>query len=296
MDKRGDEPQRQHPARVDYKAIAFGTLTDENGRVADEQRSALPGITTVIMNNLPPFGSSVHKKALSKSFDDNSPAGQLQLQMHRKLTSTLRFSIELNQKLAYRETDLDQNHIAYSRPSGEPPRDEPENADVDLSQTAKAVAYRYAHNHEFSPLLADVVRTMQAAPRRSTTDAKKVEDQWMIVAKEINQLTEEAGANKEDIDSFLQTNPELQDEMDELIKVLDFADPVQRAIIVNTMKALTYLMFFAVIIGSWHLVAAYASLISIMGMSAQSVVKAVGAGTEKLLNKISPLSEKDTED
>ena len=66
--------------------------------------------------------------------------------------------------------------------------------------------------------------------------------------------------------------------------------------IVQAMKLLTYLMFFAVIIGSWQLVAGYASIISLMGMTAPNVVKAVGNGTEKVLNKISPLPEEDPKD
>lgn len=300
MDEDGREHQQDERSRIYYEFIAANILADEIDGVADVQRSALPAIT-LSLKNLPfmsfpgPLRNAVSKNP-NEHVKDRGSVEVTYSGREDNFASVLRFSVTLNRKLAYR--DFDKVHINYSRPSGalgeeEPPR----KTSPLLSDTAKVAALRYANNQKFSPLLADVVRAIQDERHPSTTAAKKVpEDQWRIVAEEINQLTEEAGVKKEDIDSFLQTNPELQDEVDELIKVLDFADPVQRALIINTMKALTYLMFFAVIIGSWHVVAAYASLISLMGVTAPNVVKAVGNGTEKLLNKISPLEEEGAKD
>lgn len=304
MENDDSEPQRRRGDQtgVNYQAIAASLFTDDVERLAHEQRSALPAITTVIMKNLPLLSSTRPiRGAASKTHAEHgkvhtSPELAHLEQRNQRLASVLKFSVEWNQKLAY-ETHFDRLHINFSRPSGAPLEDEPRKTTPDLSDAAKVAAIRYAHHQAFSPLLADVVRKMQAEPRPSAVQAKKIpEDDWMMVAAEINQLAEEAGADHEEVDSFLRANPELQDEVDELIQVLDFVDPIQRAKIVNTMKVLTYLMFFAVIIGSWHLFAAYASLISLMGMTAPNVVKAVGDGTEKLLNKISPPSEEDSKD
>lgn len=295
MDEDGREHQSSERSRIYYQFIAGNILTGEIDRVADVQRAALPAIT-LSLKNLPflSLPRSVRSE-ISKTLDED-PKARTSLELtYDSFASVLKFSVALNKKLAY--DDFERVHINFSRPSGAPQEEEPRRKAPLLSDTAKVAALRYANNPNFSPLLSDVVRAIQDERQPSNSDAKKVpEDQWMMVAKEINQLTVEAGADREDIDSFLRTNPELQDEVDELIKVLDFADPVQRAIIVHTMKALTYLMFFAVIIGSWHVVAAYASLISLMGMTAPNVVKAVGNGTEKLLNKISPLEEGESKD
>lgn len=284
MDQDGGENQPKGPHHVYYGFIAENVLADDIDRVTEVQRSVLPTIA-ISLKNAPRGFSAPLGSALK-----GSPSGR---EPSHRFDSVLKFSVDWNQKLAFESSD--RLHINFSMPSGATP-EESRRTTPDLSSAAKVAAIRFAHRQALTPLLEDVVRTIQSESNPSASQANIPVDEWMLVAAEINQLAEAAGASDEEVDSLLEANPGLQEEMDELIQVLDFTDPGQRAKIVKTMKALTYLMFFAVIIGSWHLVAAYAGLISLMGMTAPNVVKAVGNGTEQLLSKISPLSEEEPKD
>lgn len=299
MEQKNFESQPSKRVKLNYEAIAAGMSEKDLAKIAGFQNSVFPGLVESLGRQAM-YASTLRATSLAAStfMDSQMTTGRAADIARMQLTSPALAAVtehivgqnkeltgfasrmqELTSDIV-KQTGLAEMMAADMQPA--------------VAQAAKFAAQQYELNKTFSPLLADVIKTVKSslATGQFTTPA----DGWSTLLADVEKLNEEAGADEAEIEEFLQGHPELQAEVEELTQLIDFTDPVQRAMIVQAMKLLTYLLFFAVIIGSWQLVAGYASIISLMGMTAPNVVKAVGNGTEKVLNKISPLPEEDPKD
>jgi hypothetical protein len=295
MEQKNGESQPSKRVKLNYEAIAAGMSEKDLAKIAGFQKSVFPGLVESLGRQAV-YASTLRATSLAASkFMDSQMAADIARQQltspalaaitehiigqNKELTGFASRMQELTSEIV-KQTGLAEMMAADMQPA--------------VAQAAKFAAQQYKLNKTFSPLLADVIKTVKSS--LATGEFATPTNGWSTLLADVEELKEEAGADEAEIEEFLQGHPELQAEVEELTQLIDFTDPVQRAMIVKAMKLLTYLMFFAVIIGSWQLVAGYASIISLMGMSAPNVVEAVGNGTEKVLNKISPLPEEDPKD
>lgn len=299
MEQKNFESQPSKRVKLNYEAIAAGMSEKDLAKIAGFQNSVFPGLVESLGRQAM-YASTLRATSLAAStfMDSQMTTGRAADIARMQLTSPALAAVtehivgqnkeltgfasrmqELTSDIV-KQTGLAEMMAADMQPA--------------VAQAAKFAAQQYELNKTFSPLLADVIKTVKSS--LATGQFARPADGWSTLLADVEKLNEEAGADEAEIEEFLQGHPELQAEVEELTQLIDFTDPVQRAMIVQAMKLLTYLLFFAVIIGSWQLVAGYASIISLMGMTAPNVVKAVGNGTEKVLNKISPLPEEDPKD
>lgn len=296
--KNGESPPSKR-VKLNYEAIAAGMSEKDLAKIAGFQNSVFPGLVESLGRQAM-YASTLRATSLAAStfMDSQMTTGRAAEIARMQLTSPALAAVtehivgqnkeltgfasrmqELTSDIV-KQTGLAEMMAADMQPA--------------VAQAAKFAAQQYELNKTFSPLLADVIKTVKSS--LATGQFGTPADGWSTLLADVEKLNEEAGADEAEIEEFLQGHPELQAEVEEFTQLINFTDPVQRAMIVQAMKLLTYLMFFAVIIGSWQLVAGYASIISLMGMTAPNVVKAVGNGTEKVLNKLSPLPEEDPKD
>ncbi|WP_427007179.1 hypothetical protein [Pseudarthrobacter sp. H2] len=296
MEQEINESQPSKRVKLNYEAIAAGLTEKDLAKIAGFQKSVFPGLVESLGRQAT-YASTLRATSLaaSKFMDSQMAAGLAADIARQQLTSPALAAItehiigqnkELN-GFASRMQELTSEIVRSNRVA------EMMTAHMQpaVTQAARIAEQQYKLNSALAPLLANVVNTIKSS--LPTSQISMPANDWSMLLADVEELKEEADADEEEIEEFLQNHPELQAELDELTQLIDFTDPVQRARIVRAMKLLTYLMFFAVIVGSWQLLAAYASIISLMGMTAPNVVKAVGSGTEKVLNKISPLPDEE---
>jgi hypothetical protein len=299
MEKESAGSQPSKRVKLSHEAIVAGLSDKDLAKIADFQKLVLPGLVESLGRQAE-YASTLRATNLAASkLMDNQMATGLAAGIARQhlanpalaairehMNSTSKdiaaFAARMQELTSgvTRPSPLAEMMIAHMRPA--------------LTQAVRMAEQQYKVNSAWEPLMANVLSNIKSS--LSTIHVPMPRDDMSALLTDIEELKEEAGAEEEEIEEFLQTHPELRAEVEELIQLVDFTDPGQRAMIVKAMKLLTYLMFFALIIGSWQLVAGYASIISLMGMSAPNVVNAVGDRTEKLLNKIAPLPDDDCED